>query len=157
MPAEEVLNQLHDIQLPPPMSWWPLPYGWYLLLLLIVIVVMMGLWWVKRRQRLSAGKRYAVEQLIMIQHAYAERRRSPIETCQDISILLRRVALAYGERTDVANLTGDDWIAFLANAHAGWRQEPHRSLVQYGPYAKSLESLPESFFTQTKNWIDAYV
>ena len=45
------LQQLHDIQLPEPISTWPIAPGWIILLLLVLILLSAGIIYLRRRQR----------------------------------------------------------------------------------------------------------
>lgn len=157
MPVDQTLNQLRDLHLPPPISFWPLANGWYLVfflgLLILSVVLYIAL---KRHQRLKP-KRYALAQLKFIEEAYHSEQWTASKACQEISKLVRRVAIAYGQRSQVANLSGAGWIDYLSTSDPRWKEEPFRRLMEWGPYTRTLNSLPASFFILVKEWIDHYV
>ena len=110
-PASQQPLPLKDIHLPEPISWWPLAPGWWGLLILIVVLV--GLFFLGRiLYRRGQLRREARQALQNIQAQY-ESHQDDRQLAADLSTLLRRVALSYSSRTDVASLTDDAWLYFL--------------------------------------------
>lgn len=110
--TNQALAQLKDIHLPADVSWWPLAPGWYVLLVLMIVLVFFSavFYWHWRNQRLS--KKQALKILSAYQEQY-QNGQNPQLVCAQISELLKRVALVYFPRHQVASLTGDAWVAFL--------------------------------------------
>lgn len=106
------LSNLRDIVEPAGITWWPPAPGLVLLGLLILLwTVFTVMFWWRRRQR-NAYRRAALKELAAIE----ERIHHPQtrnEGVRQLSVLLKRVALAAYPRTAVASLTGDRWNAFL--------------------------------------------
>jgi hypothetical protein len=123
------LSNLRDIVEPAGITWWPPAPGVVLLAVLILLwtAVAALLWW-RNRQR-NAYRRAALHDLAAI----GVRLRSPqtrTDGIRQLSVLLKRVALAAYPRADVASLTGNKWIAFL-DQHLGsdlFRKGPGRVL-----------------------------
>jgi len=95
------LSNLRDIVLPHAPGLWPLaPGAWVAMgILAAVLLVICWLW-------LTSHKRNAYRragQLLL----------NNVKTVHDISVLLKRVALAVFPREQVASLYGIDWVDFL--------------------------------------------
>lgn len=103
---------LRDIHLPEPVSWWPLATGWWLLLGLLVVMALLPfvMRYLRRRRSRPDYKRQALEMFRSIRQSEAT---NSVQQLRDISQLLRRVALSYLPRQQVASLTGQEWIAQL--------------------------------------------
>lgn len=141
---------LADIHLPTEPSWFPLAWGWWVVICIALLLILCASWFLWRRQRQHQAKREAISALAASQSLNA------------INLLLKRAALSYFPRQQVAALTGTAWLAFLdsqlpekkrgfsANA-AAWQAQlfspnPEISaeqLAQYRELAKSwLRALP---------------
>ena len=98
------LADLHDIVLPQAPPLWP-PAAGFWVLLLVAVVLVFSAWRLYRRMRhRNAYRRFGL----------AELRRA--RTVHEVSVILKRVALAAWPREQVASLYGRDWVGFL-NAH----------------------------------------
>ncbi len=106
------LTNLRDIVEPAAITWWPPAPGMVLLgsLFLLWATVAALLWW--RNWQRNAYRRAALHDLIAI----GDQMRSPqtrTAGIRQLSVLLKRVALAAYPRAEVASLTGNKWIGFL--------------------------------------------
>ncbi|MFO1208641.1 MAG: DUF4381 domain-containing protein [Amaricoccus sp.] len=106
-----LLDQLHDIREPPPVSMWPATPGWAVLGALLVAALAAGLVAFLRHRRRTAWRRAALAELAALGPALAAADPGALAALQ---LLLRRVALATGRRAEVASLTGDAWAGYLA-------------------------------------------
>ncbi|MBK5938474.1 DUF4381 domain-containing protein [Halochromatium roseum] len=123
---------LRDIHLPAEPGFWPPAPGWWLLFVLLLgVALWLGrLGWgqyrrLRRRQRILA-------ELDRLQGAGLQ---GPALIAA-LSALLKRVALSRYPRTEVAALTGADWLAFLdrSGGNGGFATGPGRALAD-GAYA----------------------
>lgn len=115
----QALENLHDIQLPPPIGWWPLAFSWWILLLSVTSIVIGIAWYFIELKRRNAYRKQALQALAEIQAADA----TDAEKIQQINRLLKQVALtAYG-RQQTAKLFGKQWIEFLHKT-ANYIQQP---------------------------------
>ncbi len=97
------LAGLRDIQLPPPVGFWPPAPGWWIAaLLLIALLIIAALWW-RRRYRRNAYRRAALAEL---------RQLDAGANATAINVLLKRTARAAGFG-DAAALSGEAWLQFL--------------------------------------------
>lgn len=101
-----LLDRLHDVVPPDPVSLLPSAPGWWVLLTwLLAAVALRGLEAQRRRVR-DAYRRAALAELDRI-----EGRDEGL--AEAIAVLLKRTALAAYPREAVATLHGDAWAAFL--------------------------------------------
>lgn len=94
------LSNLRDIVVPPEVALWPPAPGWWILLAGVVAMAVIFAGMIIARYQRNAYRRAA---LAALDNAEAG----------DISTILKRAALAAWPRTEVASLTGSDWLAFL--------------------------------------------
>ena len=106
------LANLHDIVLPPSVSWWPLAWGWYLLSALLLAGLAWGLLRWRRRRRANRYRDLALGELDALADAIGDPARQA-RALADLPVLLKRVALAAWPRARVAGLSGEDWWQFL--------------------------------------------
>ena len=97
------LDNLSDIAIPPPVSWWPLAPGWWVVTGIAVVVIAVAAWKVWLRWQTSAYRRAALDELGKAKKVSA------------IAELLKRTALAAFPRTDVASLSGPTWCQWLSD------------------------------------------
>lgn len=95
------LNDLSDIILPDPVPFWPLGQGAYLLLIGIAIAVGLLVYLYLEHYRSNQYRRAGLSLL------------SNAATVHDVSVVLKRVALAVFARERVASLYGESWLEFL--------------------------------------------
>lgn len=123
------LQQLRDIQLPEPISWWPPAPGWWMLLGIVVTIALLA-WLGYRWYRHGAVKRAALAELAQI----ASQTSGQMQL-QQLSQLLRRAALASQSRHEVAGLRGSAWLTFLDRfvSDNGFSNGPG-AILAHGPY-----------------------
>ena len=104
--APRTLEGLNDIVIPAPVSLMPQTVGWIIpgVIVIAVLATVAVLAW--RRYRRNAYRREAL---------------ALVESTPLIALpaLVKRVALAAAPRTEVASLTGDEWLSFLDKAYGG--------------------------------------
>lgn len=157
MPAESITNQLRDIQLPAPISWWPLASGWYLCALVIVLACAALGYWMWRRHRHYAARREALAVLQQCQNAYQQGERSASWAMRQISMLLRRLLLVTHPRGQVANVVGDDWVKLISADAPALQDDEIQQLLRHGAYQATLTRLPETLFPALTQWVKQHV
>ncbi len=122
------LSKLRDIVLPDPPPLWPPAAGaWVALGMVVIAAILIGM-------RLHTARRrnaYRRAGLLLLSNA---------ETAHDVSVTLKRVALAVFPRDKVASLYGDDWAAFL---HETCPSRNFASMVKTDPSAEYGEEIVE--------------
>ena len=104
------LAQLKDIHLPPPVGWWPPAPGWWLVGICLLAVVVGGgyfLWKLFRRGR------YRREALLCLRHLHSTHQGQEQLFLEEVSRLLRQVAICQYGRQEVALLNSSEWLKFL--------------------------------------------
>jgi hypothetical protein len=106
----DLLDQLHDIVEPPPVSMMPATWGWAVVGAAMLAVLGLLLWLYARHRRATAYRRAALAELDMLAPRLEAGDATALAAAET---LLRRTALAAFPRAQVATLTGSDWLAFL--------------------------------------------
>lgn len=101
-------SQLAPAHAPPPPGWWPPAPGWWLLALLLIVVAVMAAW--RWRDPFRRSRRAALRELRAIRAEDSD----IVSSARAIESLLRRFAVAVFGPSQVARLTGDSWLAFVA-------------------------------------------
>jgi len=112
MNGTDPLAQLRDIHLPPPIGWWPPAPGWWLLAVLVSIALLAIVVWAGRRYRQHRYRRFALRQLRAL-HRQWQTQRDDAQFVQAINRLLKQCALAAFPPSEVAILSGAEWLEFL--------------------------------------------
>ncbi len=107
----DLLNMLEPVPEPEAISMFPATVGWVYLGLALLVLLAALVRAMLKRYAASAYRRAALKELNTIDKA----------DVQALAALLRRTALAAYPRSEVAALTGPDWIAFLNKTGAGAR------------------------------------
>jgi hypothetical protein len=112
MPQELALR---DIHLPETIGIWPPAIGWWLLLILIPLSLYLCWFLYKRLTRQTAVKSAKV----LLAAINNDQNADDLYKLQQLSQLLRRVALSTAPREQSAGLTGNDWLQFLDESVEG--------------------------------------
>ncbi|MGL5742299.1 MAG: DUF4381 domain-containing protein [Legionella sp.] len=112
MANADPLVQLKDIHIPAPIGWWPLAPGWYAVIALVLLLAIICAYHLYNKYRHALAKKQALVLLTHYQKDH-EKELNVALTSARISELLRRVALAYYPREQVASLHGEEWLKFL--------------------------------------------
>ncbi len=148
------LDQLHDIIIPPAVSFWPLAPGWYALALLVLAYgIHVGLkYWTAYQKNLY--RREALEVLSKMQ--------SGEDTNKEINTLLglmKRVALQCFGRKKVAALSDNTWWDFMEKHSKTKVDVEVRELSQkilYSPNAQASVEDVKMLKKVAKVWITTH-
>jgi hypothetical protein len=150
-PSPAGLDALRDIHLPEALSWWPPAPGWWGAALLLLALCALATWQLRRRRL----RRHALRELARIEAEFgvcADR----VRLAGALSALLRRVALARFERTRVAALHGEAWIACLCEASERLSPAAARELLEElytGGRGELRSGAPAEWLAATRGWI----
>jgi hypothetical protein len=106
------LQSLNDIVLPEPVSWMPQTVGWVVVAVGITLLSMRWAWARYQRWLRNRYRREGLELLDRIRRELPDPTRRP-EALRSLPGLLKRIALSAAPRTDVAALSGSEWLEFL--------------------------------------------
>jgi len=151
-----MLNQLRDIHLPAPISWWPPALGWWLLACLLFSLIGLGVW-LFRLHRVERWRRVALAELAQLQRLHQVDAANTYDTVRSLSILLRRVALTRFPRLEVASLYGEAWLTFL-DAALGDEQPFQKGIgraLLAAPYMASVQVDAEELLKLAERWCKA--
>ncbi|WP_394690580.1 DUF4381 domain-containing protein [Hoeflea sp.] len=124
------LEQLKDIHLPEPISWWPLAPGWWALIGGVIVLIIATCTVIAARRRTV---RYAaLRQLQKLQAAQHDKPLSP-ELATEISVLLRRIALRMAPEQLIGPAHGEAWETYLINQPGGLPSQIAHYLA-FAPY-----------------------
>lgn len=110
MNQADPLAQLRDIHPAEPISWWPPAPGWWLAAGVALAVAIGLIFFLQRRALANRYRKVALNTLSLL--ARQDMAPAPI-VLDEISAILRRVAIQSYGRQRVAPLAGDAWLAFL--------------------------------------------
>lgn len=152
-PIDNRLNGLQEIALPEAASYLPQTIGWYLLL----GAALCGLAWLGfnsyRKWQRNRYRRAALKQLQEIRHASG----SDPSVLAELPDLVKRTALGFSARTQVADLYGTDWLAFLDRTYAGsgFSEGPGRVLptLSYSAAPSLADTDRHELFALLELWI----
>lgn len=145
------LADLRDIHLPHAVSFWPLGPAYYGLLGLLVIALLL---WFKHLQKIkrTASTREALQLLDALEADYSARADTK-STAADITAILKRVALVYHPRTEVASLHGDAWRCFLEDTSDAIDFKTIQISLLNTPFNPHANEDLTPLFTAARRWI----
>jgi hypothetical protein len=108
----DALGQLRDIHLPEPISGWPPAPGWWLLGILVLLTTIIAVRWLIAYYQNNAYRRAAQAQLNSLIKDH-DARDSCTTYAININLLLKQVAVTSYYKTNVASLSGKQWLEFL--------------------------------------------
>ena len=152
MPNNDALAQLRDIHLPNPIGWWPLAPGLYLLALVLFLVLAALVVFIRKSYLNGSHRREALRLLKSFQNQNQVVSDSQHATAF-ISELLRRVALVYFPREQVASLQGNSWIKFLNDTSKGLDFNFVQKELIDSPYQAKNNSDLQLLFKLAHSWI----
>ena len=98
-----------DIKYAAVIFWWPLAPGWWLLIVSLLLALSATFFFIHRYKPI---RREALAELLRLEQNFLSGHNTT-RFAMDITVLLRRVALAKYRQDEVAGLTGKKWLVFL--------------------------------------------
>lgn len=140
---------LRDMQVPEAIGWWPLAPGWWLLL--VLCVALLGVLFLYLRRKLQDPRRAALQELKKIEQQFASHQDKQ-QLLMDCNTLLKRLALTLYPRSDVASLSGQQWLTFLKESNSRVDAKKLEVLV-YGPYQPAVDLSSDDLVQSCRGWI----
>lgn len=148
MDKNELLLNLRDIHLPLDVSVFPLAPFWYVAFFLLFLGT--GIFYIVHRK--GQIKREAIKLLDAYENQYSNVNNSI--AAQKVSQILKRVALCYFPKEQVASLHGEQWIRFLDSSSKNKLNFAQiRALLIELPYKQNAEANTDVLFRKAKSWI----
>ncbi len=136
MKHDALLARLRDIHGLDPIGAWPPGIGWWLLAAGILLLAALLFWLIRDLYRYPWGswRRDARDRLVALRRRLA---RQPARgSAEQLSELMRRIAMARFKRDDCASLSGDAWLDWLEQHDPiGFPWATHAKLLTRLPYA----------------------
>jgi hypothetical protein len=130
MPTESL--PLRDIHLPLPVGIWPLAPGWSFLIAALIAVIAVVLLLIQRHRRPTALKQALAE----VDRLFGKSEISNVQRNQDISLILKKLAVTTYPREDVAGLSGQEWIEWVRSQLEGETLSAQLLVfLELGPYS----------------------
>ncbi len=134
MNPQDPLAQMRDIHLPQAIGWWPPAPGWWIVTSLSLLLVAAVSWYFYRAYQRNSFRRQAM-QLLQCHFLDWQQSRDTSLYMQQVNIVLKRTALLRFPESNVAALSGSQWMAFLdrhlPQSSPGFSGGP----LTQGPYA----------------------
>jgi uncharacterized SAM-binding protein YcdF (DUF218 family) len=154
--TETALRSLHDIALPPPVSWMPQTWGWLALAILLLAVLLICAFLAYRKWQRNAYRREALRLLagIEIKLRNPDTREKAIESLGE---LMKRTALAAWPRQEIAAASGADWVSFLqAHGEAGETLRTILDDLEYQHRTRVTADVAHDLSTNARRWIEGH-
>ncbi|RTR36815.1 DUF4381 domain-containing protein [Shewanella canadensis] len=100
------LASLKDIQTPEVIASWPIAYGYWVTLGLIIMAITVIFYLAKRRRLYAAPKRIVIAELKELDPNHRE-------LSSHVNTLIKRAAMSYLPREQVAGLEGETWHRWM--------------------------------------------
>jgi hypothetical protein len=158
--AQPSIDELLQLPLPAPVSYWPQTWGWLALAAAVLIVIGVAAW---RHVRHRRRNRYRREGLRLLQDLQRAARADP-RAARALPPLLKRVGLSSvspADRAGVAVLAGEDWVAFLKSGADVFPADvgPLLRKLAYGPDVE-VQAIPAAkmaqLFTASRLWMERH-
>ena len=146
---------LRDIHLPDPISWWPPAPGWWILSALLIVGTVLAVIYTQYRRKRNRVRRMSLKEIDAIQYAFSVHKERA-RVVRELSVLLRRVCVSRYPRTEVASLTGFEWMSFLdRNLDSRPFREGPGKVLMTEPYRKDPEIDTNALLSLCRRWTAA--
>lgn len=146
----QLMDLLHDLRVPEPVSWLPQTVGWRILAAWLIVVVLLWSWHIYRRWRKNAYRRDALGHLSAIE---ARGAANPVAAAEQIASLLKRTAIAGYSRHEVAQLYGAQWAQFLRES-AGHHPDLEQAADKLAVAAYRADADGRALVAPARQWIE---
>ena len=151
MNPADPLATLRDIHVPDAPVFWPPAPGWFVVAALMVAAGIVATVVGVRRWRAVRFRREALAGVRALRTRH-QAGAPDVEIAMELSVLIRRVALARHPREEVAGLTGERWIAWLESILPGIGVSARTALLE-APYARRSRFDVGRALTACEHWV----
>ena len=149
-----LIHGIDEIILPETVSWWPSAPGWRFLGFFLGGVLLVCIWRLTKRWYQNRYRRKALQLLEQL-----EQNASLTEIIAKLPFYIKATALHAYPRTDVASLTGNDWLAFLDDHYLGpsFQQGTGRHLLTISYQSSDKWQFNDDEATQLLNMVRQWI
>jgi hypothetical protein len=148
--AQELLEQMHGIITPAPVSWWPPAVGWWIVAAALLAALLILMLTLRQRRRQEAYRRAALQRLELLHNC--PEAQLPTEANR----LLKRIALAAfpADQLTINQAFGTLWVDWL-NAHC---RQPVFSgaaatALAHGGYQPNVSCPRDELLASLQRWV----
>ncbi|MCL1073286.1 DUF4381 domain-containing protein [Shewanella dokdonensis] len=148
--ANPALSAMKDIRLPPEIGFWPpAPAILALFILALLSLIALSVWLYLRHQQKRRQQAPAKAALQLLSQLDSEDPQLMLQ----LSALLKRCAISYGGREQVASLTGECWYQYLDQALPVKQQGKFQRLLQQRYQMRPSAEDGEELKTLCQQWL----
>lgn len=143
-------QQLRDVHLPEPVSWWPLAISWWILFGLVVVSIFFAIRAFRKNRAHNAYRHDALVQL----HTHYLQWQSDTNTSQYLqsaNTVLKRASLHIDDTA--RQLSGESWLQYLQSLSQDNFSEPVIGALSQGTYQKSPEYDVDQIQRELTQWL----
>ena len=156
--APNPLDQLRDIHLPEPISWWPPAPGWWILALAGSALAVWLLRWLYRRYKAKHYRRQALAQLKELKELQAG--SDSQDQLRALFVLLKQTATCAYPNRQPSSMAIDPFVEFLRfSCNQSVFSQPTGELqtLLYAKQTSEQSQDIEALFEDTRIWIKAHM
>lgn len=145
---------LRDIHLPLPIGIVPLALGWWFLIAALLIAILVVLILILRHRKPTA-LRQALKEFDCL---FAKNELNDVVQYQEISLILKKLAVTTNLREDVAGLSGKEWILWVRSQVGNTTlSDQLLDFLKFGPYSSKGQIIQnkDAFRTEMQNLLIA--
>ena len=146
------LNDLKDIHLPDPVSWWPMAPGWWLLITLLLLILTVGFYYWRLWHHSLRYKKSAIKILTTAFQSNSD----DLNFLNDCATITRRLTLSIQSKKatpiNYAGLQGKEWQQVLQQH----MPEPQAELLTTGRYQAYPSIDRTSLYNSVKQWLKEF-
>lgn len=133
----QLLERLHDLAAPAPVSYFPATPAWYYLGGVLLLLAGAGAGVLLRRRRRNRYRRVTLREFERIERELLP--GDPVSAMRELAVTLRRSALSVYPRAQLASLYGAEWGDFLQRSAAGAKLGEGVELLSCAAYLPAAE------------------
>ena len=146
-------QQLRDVHLPEPVSWWPLAISWWILFGLIAVGLFFSIRAFRQNRARNAYRHHALKQLLKHYRQWQSDANTN-QYLQSANTVLKRTSLHLND--SARQLSGAPWLEYLENlADENFSEQAKHALSQ-GIYQKSPEYDVDQIQGELAQWLNKH-
>jgi hypothetical protein len=148
-------QQLHDVHLPPPVSWWPLAPTWWVLLVITIVLIYSGLRLLHHRKMKRAYRRDATA---LLQNDYRQWLvdGDVSKYLQSASVIIRRCCSHIDDGKHPAGLTSQHQIGLLKQVSKHTLSDDLERALVIECYQPSPQTNIQAIHGELISWIKSH-